>query len=105
MKIEFEIDAEEVRDTIEECSGLILSDKQVEDILRRNKSMACNIFEWGVGTEEREKIVDLACKSIGVKKHWPCYGDPPEYKDEFYKDLTKAAIKNDVAYITSEQKE
>ena len=103
MKMEFDINAKEIKDSINECTGLVFTDIQVEDILKSNLLVACEISTWGLDTEAKSKIVNLACESIGVCKDWPSYGSTPEYEAEFYKDLATAAFEHDVIYITSEQ--
>ena len=94
MKVEIDIDIQDIQDTMNDWYGFKLTKKQIKEILQENKWFVADMASCGFDTCCREGMADLICKKVGLTKHWPLGMDSEEYKNTFYKELEEAAQKH-----------
>lgn len=110
-------DVHEVKTTLEDRYGIILSDSQARSFIERHNGLAASLYECegSLDTQGREHMLHLLVEEVmkGVpeskygKKHtvwtangaetfktwsWPTYGDSGEYSFEFNAVFKKAAL-------------
>ena len=83
-----------VRDMLSDYHGLSNIKCQIlKDICSNDLNLALEVHNNGVrDTCVREMFCDAVMKFIGCAR-WPCYGDTPEYKQQFEKKLIQRCAK------------
>jgi hypothetical protein len=86
------LDYDEVSEGLAEATGVVLTTRQLQELLQDHGNLVSQLHEWGIeDTDLSAEVANLLASQL-LGELWPTYGEPGRDVDEFTERLHSAAI-------------